>query len=106
MKRLTMSLGAIGFFGLAVWGAQAAPLSSAPVISVTKSLSPWVQVGCARPGDNCPYGERIVRGGGGWWCEPCGSGYYRHGHYRHNYNNWDRYGSRDYEGMAPRYHRY
>lgn len=61
----------------------------------SQEFSPIEKIGCARAGDNCPYGQRIVRGGGGWWCEPC----WRHGH---GHGNWSGNYDRDYE---PRHYR-
>ena len=80
MKRLIMGLGTVGLFGLAIWGAQAAPL--APRLTGAENFSPLVQVGCSRysANDRCPYGARIIQGPGGrWWCEPCGGRHYGRG---------------------------
>jgi hypothetical protein len=91
MKRLTMGLGAFSVIGLLVLGAQAAPFTGTTNISsAAQNFSPLVQVGCARWGDRCPLGQRIVRGPGGrWWCAPCG-GYGWYGRPYHRYGGYPR----------------
>jgi hypothetical protein len=62
-------------------------------------FSPIEKIGCAREGDNCPYGYRIERHGGrGWSCEPCW--HQQHGYYRHNYQD---YGDQDYQRRPRQY---
>jgi hypothetical protein len=51
------------------WFRKATP-SSGPLPAPTQKL--LKMVGCTRTGDNCAYGYRIERHGGGWWsCRPC-----------------------------------
>jgi hypothetical protein len=99
MQKLMSSLAATAALvlcGSAFWVAQATPMTGP--MGTPSEFSPIEKVGCAQAGDNCPYGQRIVRGGGhGWWCEPCG--YQKHGHYQQHYRDYD---NRDYE---PRHYR-
>ena len=95
MKRLAMGLGAVGVFGLAVWGAHAAPLSRAHDMSANQNFSPLVQVGCGRgraETQRCPYGTTLSRGG---WCKPCWGDDHRYGGgYGHDWR-------RGYDGGYP-----
>jgi hypothetical protein len=74
MRKLMIALtatAALVLCGSVAWVAQASPLTGA-IGTPSQELSPLEKIGCQTAGDNCPYGQRIVRGGGGrWWCEPC-----------------------------------
>jgi hypothetical protein len=75
--------------GSAVWVVKAAPLTGSTGIS-SQDYSPIEKIGCAKAGDNCPYGYRIERHGRGKWsCEPCWQG-----QQGSKYRDW---GDRDYE---------
>jgi hypothetical protein len=90
-----VAVAALILSGSIVSSAQANPLSNAAAGSYARIFSQVERVGCTRAGDNCPYGQRIVRGGGhGWWCEPCAQNYGpKHGNWSGNY--------RDYSGGPP-----
>jgi hypothetical protein len=92
MKRLTMGSGAFSVIGLLVLSAHAAPFTGTTDISpAAQNFSPLVQVGCARWGDRCPLGQRIVHGPGGrWWCAPCGGRYGWYGKPYHRYGGYPR----------------
>jgi hypothetical protein len=74
MQKLMTALtaaAALVLCGSVMWVAKAMPLTSV-MGTPSQDYSPIEKIGCQSAGENCPYGQRIVRGGGGhWWCEPC-----------------------------------
>jgi hypothetical protein len=93
--------------GSAVWVVKATPLTASTGIS-SQDYSPIEKIGCARAGDNCPYGYRIERHGGGRWsCEPCwqqGSKYRDWGESDYQSRRYRQYGDENYE--PRRYQQY
>jgi hypothetical protein len=96
MQKLVIALTTSALvLGWTVWVVKAAPLTS-PIGTPSRN-SPIEKIGCVKAGDNCPYGYRIERhGGGSWSCEPCGN--QKRGS---KYQGW---GDRDYE--PRRYQQY
>ena len=83
MQKLVAFLAATAALVLAssICVAHATPL---PGATPPREFSPIERIGCARAGDNCPYGYRIERHGGrGWSCEPCDN--QKHGYYQRDY---------------------
>jgi hypothetical protein len=94
--------------GSAVWVVKATPLTGSAGIS-SQDYSPIEKIGCAKAGDNCPYGYRIERHGGGKWsCEPCWQGQqgskYWQGDRDYEPRRYQQYGDENYE--PRRYQQY
>jgi hypothetical protein len=74
MQKLVIAVtatAALGLCGSAFWVAQATPFAG-PTGRPLQGYSPIEKIGCAKGGDICPYGQRIVRHSGhGPSCEPC-----------------------------------
>jgi hypothetical protein len=74
MQKLIIAVAATAAFvlrGSAFWVAQATPFAGSTG-RPSQDYSPIEKIGCAKAGDNCPYGQHIVRHSGhGTSCEPC-----------------------------------
>jgi hypothetical protein len=101
MQKLVIALTTSALvLGSAVWVVKATPLTGSTGIS-SQDYSPIEKIGCAKAGDNCPYGYRIERHGGGKWsCEPC----WQQGSGDRDYEprRYRQYGDEDYEGKHYR----
>jgi hypothetical protein len=76
MQKLVIAVAATAALvlcGSALWVAQATPFAGSTG-RPSQDFSPIERIGCTKAGDNCPYGQRIVRHTGhGPSCEPCSS---------------------------------
>ena len=74
MQKLVIAVAATAALvlcGSGSWVAQATPFDGSTG-RPSQDYSPLEKIGCTKAGDNCPYGQRIVRHTGhGPACEPC-----------------------------------